>query len=659
MKVLKKMIEVLPNIYYNFEDSFFYNKDSEKLSIHLTNREVKIINYLFRQYDNKAEKYVSNRQIFKFLNGAEYDQYNPDHDIRTVTRAMSNLRGKQIYNNYYVSNFILSNNNGAFAIQLEESPFESNATPFNPVAEYIDNYHLPRFNISTLRYDAENTSFCGRSKEMKMLTNFVVDRRPLLWWAITGKGGSGKSRLAYEFMKSLNSRKAKDESNWKAVMIEWNNFYSFIKKCLPEISEWRSQKNYLIIIDYVQSFEKEIADLIQMFTHLVWKESKLRILLLERAPKLQDKYNMNYEPLWFRTFKSGWRNIEWLYGTCYDNNFIHLSGVDNNSACSIIRSYANSFNKAISDIDCKSIIDYVGRISTHGIMPLLLLCVIDTWLDSPELYNLPERISSSTIWSQIIVKEKIEIVRNYSEIISNALMELHTIACIIHRFELTPEHIEELFLLKRFYRYKHYKDQIISSLYESKYLLKIDYSDYLIAIEPDIIGEYFVYTVLQDYTKEEYTELFMYLSNNYPSETNRFIWRYLSDFASIASQHPGHKCLYNIIYDTIKNGLNELYASGKTIEEKKTFIGPNSDGVDTEYEVLLTFDSEETGKSYILYSDNIMDSDGNSKVYANAYENLNDSLSLESIKFLAIETEAEWTMIEAILAGLQEMDDDN
>jgi uncharacterized protein YrzB (UPF0473 family) len=84
-------------------------------------------------------------------------------------------------------------------------------------------------------------------------------------------------------------------------------------------------------------------------------------------------------------------------------------------------------------------------------------------------------------------------------------------------------------------------------------------------------------------------------------------------------------------------------------EEKMTFKVINDEGKEVECEVLFTFESDETKKNYIVYTDNTIDEEGNTKVYASIY-NPNDTES----KLLPIETEKEWKIIETILDELQE-----
>lgn len=80
-----------------------------------------------------------------------------------------------------------------------------------------------------------------------------------------------------------------------------------------------------------------------------------------------------------------------------------------------------------------------------------------------------------------------------------------------------------------------------------------------------------------------------------------------------------------------------------------TFKVINELGEEIICDVLFTFDSEDNGKSYIVYTDNTLDANGNVNVMAAIYDPTHQDPKLESI-----ETEEEWKMIETILAQLQE-----
>ena len=83
-------------------------------------------------------------------------------------------------------------------------------------------------------------------------------------------------------------------------------------------------------------------------------------------------------------------------------------------------------------------------------------------------------------------------------------------------------------------------------------------------------------------------------------------------------------------------------------DETMTFKVIYDEGKEVECEVVFTFESDETKKNYIVYTDNTVDEEGNTKVYASIYNPDQDET-----KLLPIETDKEWKIIETILEELQ------
>ncbi|MDD2435459.1 MAG: DUF1292 domain-containing protein [Bacilli bacterium] len=83
-------------------------------------------------------------------------------------------------------------------------------------------------------------------------------------------------------------------------------------------------------------------------------------------------------------------------------------------------------------------------------------------------------------------------------------------------------------------------------------------------------------------------------------------------------------------------------------DEKMTFTVVTDDGQEIECEILFTFESDETNKNYMVYTDNTVDEQGNTKVYASIYDP-NDP----ETRLIPIEDEKEWKIIETILEELQ------
>ena len=68
------------------------------------------------------------------------------------------------------------------------------------------------------------------------------------------------------------------------------------------------------------------------------------------------------------------------------------------------------------------------------------------------------------------------------------------------------------------------------------------------------------------------------------------------------------------------------------------------DGVTEEAEVILCFESEKTGKKYVIYTFNEIDETGNIALYSATVDESTDTPT-----FNDIETEEEWTMVKDIM----------
>ena len=85
------------------------------------------------------------------------------------------------------------------------------------------------------------------------------------------------------------------------------------------------------------------------------------------------------------------------------------------------------------------------------------------------------------------------------------------------------------------------------------------------------------------------------------------------------------------------------------MNEKQKFVVLDEHGKEVVCEPLFTFESEETKKQYVVYTDNSKDKNSNIRVFASIYKINGDSQEL-----LPIKTEREWKVIETILDTIQE-----
>ena len=78
--------------------------------------------------------------------------------------------------------------------------------------------------------------------------------------------------------------------------------------------------------------------------------------------------------------------------------------------------------------------------------------------------------------------------------------------------------------------------------------------------------------------------------------------------------------------------------------KNKTIKVVSADGKEIVCEVLATFTSKETGKSYMIYTDNSLDAGGNTRVYASYYDPTEVNSPLTPIT-----EQSEWNAINRIL----------
>ena len=90
------------------------------------------------------------------------------------------------------------------------------------------------------------------------------------------------------------------------------------------------------------------------------------------------------------------------------------------------------------------------------------------------------------------------------------------------------------------------------------------------------------------------------------------------------------------------------------MNKENTFKVIDKEGKEIEFEVLFTFESNETNKNYMVYTDNSKDEKGNIRVFASVF-----NPSDEPLELLPVETEREWKIIETILDSVQEQNKKN
>ncbi len=216
-------------------------------------------------------------------------------------------------------------------------------------AEYIDNQKTEQKVPFKLDYRSEEIPFVGRTEEFGEIDAFCASEKQILWWAVIGKGGSGKSRLVYEYIKNNMG-----SAEWKMCFLR-EEFFSQAGGGgkYTKWDTWTYDKNLLLVVDYVQKYAKEVAQWIEGLSNNNSITRKIRILFLERTDREQS--------LWMR---EGFEN-QVVADLKYDKDFLRLASLDVD-LISFALKYAEKNERQIDEVDAKDAWDKLKLIDADS-----------------------------------------------------------------------------------------------------------------------------------------------------------------------------------------------------------------------------------------------------------------------------------------------------
>ncbi|MCI8363608.1 MAG: ATP-binding protein [Eubacterium sp.] len=142
----------------------------------------------------------------------------------------------------------------------------------NSFARVVDQLRLPQPIDSLFNYRDPKIGFYGREKEIAFLDNFLDRGEPVLFTAVNGPAGAGKSKFLYEYVKGLSAN-----PNWKCLFLQNRK----VLEKFTGLCEWKYPVNLLVVIDYAGDYASLIGEwLVSLKTGEC--PPKMRIVLLER-----------------------------------------------------------------------------------------------------------------------------------------------------------------------------------------------------------------------------------------------------------------------------------------------------------------------------------------------------------------------------------------
>ena len=279
-------------------------------------------------------------------------------EIRERTRELGDRRIRTI--------FYPPNQHNCVRIILERLLETNDKAAYNRLLHYESNINITEGN--RFAYNSESVSFFGREKEIEKLKEFCNSGEGVRWWVVTGEGGSGKSRLMYEFQKKYL------DPEWETVSPH---------PCNLDELEKNSQglkRNILFVIDYVQAHAKDIGKWIEKLASKP-VSIKIRIVLIEReGSNIKDAS-------WIEQIKADITSSRRLLEICYDNEFLLLNSLCMKSIKSIMKDYAKKRNKDLSDKDASSLYSNLLEIDSGLTRPLYSMFLVDAWVESKQTFK--------------------------------------------------------------------------------------------------------------------------------------------------------------------------------------------------------------------------------------------------------------------------------
>jgi hypothetical protein len=126
------------------------------------------------------------------------------------------------------------------------------------------------------------TQFVGRARELESLRVWLRSEAAVSVSVVTGRGGSGKTRLAVELIEWLDSAEPQQWNCGFLTLAEIERFSG-----LQNLSQWRRRKPVLAVVDYAAGSAERLLVWLEQLAAAEHGGEKLRLLLLEREASLE------------------------------------------------------------------------------------------------------------------------------------------------------------------------------------------------------------------------------------------------------------------------------------------------------------------------------------------------------------------------------------
>ena len=338
---------------------------------------------------------------------------------------------------------------------------------------------------SRFHYKSGAVSFHGRREELEQLRAFCGQENVAFrWWAVTGAGGAGKSRLVYEFGREM------ERASWNVLWL--NSAHMDHLDTLPISTKT------LVVVDYAQAYLGPLGHWMEQLDqrdHLV----PVRLLLLERDGESLD------ESSWGSGLKAEVGRVALIRRSCWRELFLQLSPLHDEALLRIMKDYADTAGKSLPEAQAQQLVETLKITDPELRRPLYAMFLTDAWVNGEK----PEKWGQKAVLDYVLKRENEYFEGKTKEAVGNrprlkkSLNKLRLVATIWDG--ITPEQVaQEYPKLWEAFQQQAERVDCVESEEDLLHQVGILQGTELAGLKPDLLGEYFV---LQHLKKQEVLQL--------------------------------------------------------------------------------------------------------------------------------------------------------
>ena len=246
----------------------------------------------------------------------------------------------------------------AVRVVLEKLLEDHNPTAYQALTTHVG--ALPDQSPSSrFHYKSGAVSFHGRQEELEQLREFCGQEHVAFrWWAVTGAGGAGKSRLVYEFGREM------ERASWNVLWL--NSAHMDHLDTLPIPTKT------LVVVDYAQAYLGPLGHWMEQLAQRP-RLVPVRLLLLERDGETLDSSS------WGSGLKAEVGRVALIRRSCWKEPFLQITPLQEEELLRIMKDYADTAGKSLPEAKAQQLLETLKTTDPGLRRPLYAMFLTDAW----------------------------------------------------------------------------------------------------------------------------------------------------------------------------------------------------------------------------------------------------------------------------------------